>query len=151
MQVTVTAEQPLTAFDTLCCHCDNCKRRSGGVASYAFAVPQEHVVFEPPPEDEGVDNGAAAAAAAAEGKEGPNPHRTFVDRATDSGKLTRRTMCAECGSPVCIVEAHAPDIRCLQYGLFAGVIELPRPELEMFVAKRVAWVREVGNDIRDTT
>ena len=142
----MTADQPLTSFDTLCCHCDNCKRRSGGVASYAFAVPRQHVVFEPPPEDESADNVAAA-----EGKEGPNPHRTFVDRATGSGKPMRRTMCAECGSPVCIVEAHAPDIRCLQYGLFAGVVELPRPELEMFVAKRVAWVGKVGKDIRDTT
>ena len=147
--MTVTADQPLTSFDTLCCHCDNCKRRSGGVASYAFVVPQEHVVFEPPPDDNGNGNDNIAAATAAAAGEGPNPHRTFVDGATGSGKPMRRTMCAECGSPVCIVEAHAPDLRCLQYGLFAGVVELPRPELEMFASRRVAWVAEVGKDVRD--
>ena len=128
--MTVAADKPLTSFDTLCCHCDNCKRRSGGVASYAFVVPQENVVFEP-----ARDVGA---------------HRTFMDGATGSGKPMYRTMCTECGSPVCIIEAHAPDVRCLQYGLFAGVVELPCPELEMFASRRVAWVGEVGKDVRET-
>ncbi|RYP51239.1 hypothetical protein DL768_003398 [Monosporascus sp. mg162] len=125
IKVTVTADKPLTSFDTLCCHCDSCKRRSGGVASYAFVVPEQRVSF----------HGSA--------------HKTFEDRDTGSGKPMRRTMCAECGSPVCVIEADSPDMRCLQYGLFAGQVELPRPALEMFASKRVPWINEVGEDVRE--
>ncbi|RYP81713.1 hypothetical protein DL769_001863 [Monosporascus sp. CRB-8-3] len=125
VQVTVTADKPLASFDTLCCHCDSCKRRSGGVASYAFVVPERRVSF----------HGSA--------------HKTFEDRDTGSGKPMRRTMCAECGSPVCVIEADSPDVRCLQYGLFAGQLELPRPALEMFASKRVPWINEVGEDVRE--
>ena len=41
-------------------------------------------------------------------------------------------------------------MRCLQYGLFAGQVELPKPELEMFASKRVDWMPEVGSDVKET-
>lgn len=61
-----------------------------------------------------------------------------VDRSvhnTSSGKPMQKSMCAECGSPVRIIEGHAPDIWCLQYGLFADEIDLPKPKLELFRSK----------------
>lgn len=65
----------------------------------------------------------------------------------------QRTMCAECGSPVCIIEASDPDVRCLQMGLFAGSegVDLgeARPKLEMFAKRRVKWMPEVGEDVRE--
>lgn len=95
--------KPLSSFPTLTCHCTSCKRRSGGVASYAFVVPKQHAQFTP-----AFDGNQAGV------------HKVFEDRDTGSGKPMQRTMCAECGSPVCIVEASDPDARCLQYGLFAA-------------------------------
>lgn len=140
LQVTVTGK-PLTSFPTLTCHCVSCKRRSGGVASYAFIVPKQNVRFQPEPNP-------------------PNPigpaggsHKTFVDNKTGSGHPMQRTMCAECGSPVCIIEAADLEARCLQFGLFAdseGVdLNECKPALEMFASRRVRWIPEVGDDVRE--
>lgn len=73
----------------------------------------------------------------------------------------QRTMCAECGSPVCIVEASDPDARCLQFGLFAGIqveggnaskadlLTECKPQMEMFASRRVEWMPEIGQDVRE--
>lgn len=80
-------------------------------------------------------------------------HKVFVDTDTGSGQPMQRTMCAECGSPVCIIEAGDPDARCLQFGLFAesdGVdLSECKPKLEMFASRRVKWMPEVGEDVED--
>ncbi|KAH0137176.1 hypothetical protein KCU67_g15841, partial [Aureobasidium melanogenum] len=123
VQVTVS-DKPLTSFSTLCCNCTNCKRRSGGIASYAFIVPKQHVSIS------------------------GSTHKSYSDPDTGSGKPMTRTMCTECGSPVCIIEAASPDDRCLQYGLFAGEVELPKPEIEFFGKDRVVWVPEMGKDVK---
>lgn len=64
-----------------------------------------------------------------------------------------RTMCAECGSPVCIIESADPDARCLQFGLFAdseGVdLNKCKPALEMFASRRVDWIPLLGDDVRE--
>lgn len=140
LQVTVTG-RPLASFPTLTCHCVSCKRRSGGVASYAFVVPKQNVRFHPqpnPPNPIGPSGG---------------PHKIYVDKDTGSGHPMQRTMCAECGSPVCIIESADPDARCLQFGLFAdseGVdLSECKPALEMFASRRVEWIPELGDDVRD--
>lgn len=120
----VSVSEPLSKFDTLMCHCTACKRRSGGVASYAFIIPKEHVDIT------------------------GSSHTTYTDNDTGSGKPMQRTMCKECGSPVCIIEGHAPDMRCLQYGLFADQ-ELPPPKLEMFRSAACKWVNSVGQDVKE--
>ncbi|CAD0010900.1 unnamed protein product [Aureobasidium pullulans] len=125
VQVTVS-QKPLTSFPTLCCHCTNCKRRSGGIASYAFIVPKQHVSIT------------------------GSTHKSYQDPDTGSGKPMTRTMCTECGSPVCIIEAASPEDRCLQYGLFAGEVELPRPGVEFLVRDKVGWVNSVGEDVKET-
>ena len=51
---------------------------------------------------------------------------------------------------MCIIEAASPDSRCLQYGLFAGEVELPRPGVEFFGTERVGWVGEMGREVKDT-
>lgn len=127
-QVTVT-DKPLLSFDTLCCNCTNCKRRSGGIASFAFIVPHQHVQIN--------DTTGKA-------------HKSYQDPDTGSGKAMTRTMCVECGSPVCIIEAASPEMRCLQYGLFAGEVELPKPGVEFFGRDRVVWIPEMGADVKET-
>jgi hypothetical protein len=121
----VAVEGALGSFPTLMCHCSSCKRRSGGVASYAFIIPKEKVVIS----------------------SSSDSHATFVDKGTGSGHPMQRTMCRNCGSPVCVIEASAPDTRCLQYGLFADQ-ELPPPKLEMFRSQACAWVNFVGEDVK---
>ncbi|ROW00338.1 hypothetical protein VMCG_07329 [Cytospora schulzeri] len=142
VKVTVT-NQHLASFPTLTCHCTSCKRRSGGIGSYAFIVPKQNVQFHPaptPPSTIGPSGGV---------------HRVFVDTDTSSGQPMQRTMCAECGSPVCIIEASDPDARCLQFGLFAecdGVdLSECKPKLEMFACRRVKWMPEVGEDVKEKT
>lgn len=161
--MTVTGA-PLSSFPTLTCHCTSCKRRSGGIASYAFVVPKQHVSFSPAPAGgRGLDPttkeptkatvGAAAGDDEADSSSG-GAHKVFVDRDTGSGHPMQRSLCAECGSPVCIVEAEDPDARCLQYGLFAdseGVdLSACRPRLETFASRHVSWMPQVGEDVRET-
>jgi len=107
------------------CHCRNCKRRSGGVASYAFAIPKDQVTIS------------------------GDSHTTFLDKNTESSKSMRRTMCSTCGSPVCIIEESSPDTRCIQYGIFADQ-ELPKPKLEVFRRDACRWISEVGEKILET-
>ncbi|KAI7085766.1 hypothetical protein KC356_g5617 [Hortaea werneckii] len=124
-KVEVSVDAPLTNFDSLICHCASCKRRSGGIASFAFMIPKQHVEIT-----------------------GPG-HVTYIDADTGSGKPMARSMCSECGSPVRIIEGHAPDVWCLQYGLFADEVDLPPPRLELFRKKACAWMAPLGEEIKD--
>lgn len=117
---------PLDTVNSLVCHCANCKRRSGGVASYAFMVPKENVLIA------------------------GDTHVNRSDPNTSSGKPMERSMCSDCGSPVRIIEGHAPDIWCLQYGLFADEVDLPKPKLELFRSKACVWINAVGEDVKET-
>ena len=126
MHWQVSVDVRLSEVNSLVCHCSNCKRRSGGVASYAFMVPKENVLIA---------------------------GETHVDRSdpnTSSGKPMQRSMCSECGSPVRIIEGHAPDIWCLQYGLFADEVDFPKPKLELFRSKACEWIDIVGEDVKGT-
>lgn len=80
----------------------------------------------------------------------PGMHITYTDKSTTSGKPMQRTMCKNCGSPVCVIEAHAPDTRCLQFGLFAGEVELPKPKMELFRQAACVWEPIVGETVKDT-
>lgn len=115
----------LSSFDSLMCHCTSCKRRSGGIASFAFMIPKQHVNIT--------------------GK----CHAIYIDHETGSGKPMERSMCSECGSPIRIIEGHAPDIWCMQYGLFADEAELPPPRLELFRKKACGCMAPVGQEVKD--
>lgn len=75
-------------------------------------------------------------------------HTSYMDHDTGSGKPMERSMCSGCGSPVIIVEGHAPDIRCVQYGIFADQ-ELPAPKLELFRKSACGWQQTVGEQVKD--
>jgi len=122
--IQVTIYDSLSRFETLMCHCTNCKRRSGGIASYAFVIPKDVVSVT------------------------GSSHISYEDPNTGSGKPMTRTMCEKCGSPVIIIETSAPDMRCVQYGIFAGE-ELPPPKMEMFRSLACAWTNSVGEEIRE--
>lgn len=126
MHWQVSVDVPLSEVNSLVCHCSNCKRRSGGVASYAFMVPKENVLIA------------------------GDTHLDRSDPNTSSGKPMQRSMCSECGSPVRIIEGHAPDTWCLQYGLFADEVDLPKPKLELFRSKACGWIHVVGEDVKGT-
>ena len=110
------------------CHCNSCKQRSGGLASYAFIVT----------------NGKDKVSITGDG------HVNREDTNTTSGKPMQRSMCSTCGSPVRIIEGGAPETWCLQYGLFASEVDLPPPKLELFRSKACAWETSVGKDVRET-
>ena len=74
-------------------------------------------------------------------------HKVYEDNGTASGHPMQRSMCANCGSPVMIIEHSQPDTRCLQYGLFADQ-ELPPPKLEFFWSQACRWEKSVGEDVR---
>jgi hypothetical protein len=62
----------------------------------------------------------------------------------------QRSICRKCGYPIAIVEGTAPDIRCLQYGLFDDAVKLPKPGLELFRSRAVEWCPILGKDVRET-
>ncbi|KAF2857435.1 hypothetical protein K470DRAFT_260809 [Piedraia hortae CBS 480.64] len=107
------------------CHCQNCKRRSGGLASYAFLIPKGDVQIK------------------------GTTHTEYADHDTLSGKPLRRSMCSACGSPVRIIEASQPETWCMQYGLFADNA-LPKPKLELFAKDACAWENKVGETVMET-
>lgn len=127
----VATERSVLSYDSLMCHCNACKRRSGGLASFAFMVPKNECQI--------IEKIAGA-------------HIMYMDSEnTTSGKPMQRTMCKNCGSPVFVIEAHAPDTRCLQYGLFAGEVdELPKPKLELFRKEACSWEAVLGQDVKNT-
>ncbi|KAK3703360.1 hypothetical protein LTR37_014466 [Vermiconidia calcicola] len=106
----------------------SCKRRSGGLASYAFIIPdgEQKVTIT------------------------GDTHITHNDNDTASGKPMLRSMCSNCGSPVRIIEGSSPDTWCMQYGLFADEVDLPPPKLEMFRSKACAWEAQVGEKVMET-
>ena len=124
----VSVKGSLLEYDTLMCHCSSCKRRSGGLASYAFVIPDGK---------RNVDITGES-------------HVSHNDNDTASGKPMQRSMCSHCGSPVRIIEGSAPDTWCMQYGLFADEVDLPPPRLEMFRSKACAWETQVGEQIMET-
>ncbi|GAB7360092.1 hypothetical protein MBLNU230_g7856t1 [Neophaeotheca triangularis] len=124
-KVEVAVNASLKDFDTLMCHCASCKRRSGGIASFAFCIDKRYV---------GISG---------------STHVNYEDTKTGSGKPMQRSMCSNCGSPVRIIEGHAPDTWCMQYGLFADEVDLPPPKLELFRGKACTWMREIGEDVRN--
>lgn len=126
----VVVDGSLEDFESLTCHCNSCKRRSGGIASYAFMVPKEKVTVKDP----------------------DSLHVEYIETNTTSGKPMVRTMCKRCGSPVIVIEDSAKDIRCLQYGLFAvgdSKVELPQPQLELFRKQACQWERILGEKVLD--
>lgn len=127
IKVTINAApNALASYPSLMCHCASCKRRSGGIASYASLIPKNQVTIT------------------------GDTHSNYEDPDTGSRKPMQRSLCTYCGSPVRIIEGSAPDTWCMQYGLFADEVHLPPPRLELFRSKACAWVREVGKNVRQT-
>ena len=153
-QVSVTADLLTNpSITTLTCHCASCKRRSGGLASYAFCVPGKYVTIASPPSSSAPSSGGPSGSSA-------SFHSTYTDPDTQTGKPMQRTMCSRCGSPVAVIEgseegkSESERTVCLQYGLFAEELEgrggLPRPQLEMFASRRCVWEEVMGREVRET-
>lgn len=111
------------AFDTkpgfiANCHCNDCKRASGGEMATFFAVPEDDFTL-------------------VSGQPKAFPY------IANSGKKLDRNFCPECGSRVFTSNLEAfPQTVFVQLGTVdrPGMGEIA-PQLEMFVTRRLAWNR----------
>jgi hypothetical protein len=96
------------------CHCNDCKRASGGEMATFFAVPEDDFTL-------------------LSGK--PKPFHYIAN----SGKSLDRNFCPECGSRVFTSNlASFPKTVFVQLGSLDRP-DLVAPKLEMFTTRRMAW------------
>lgn len=101
------------------CHCLDCKRASGGEAATWFGVPEQ---------DFTLTNGKVT------------PYQYVAD---SGGKLTRN-FCPTCGSRVFTSNLdNFPGLVFVQLGSLDDP-EGITPKLEMFVKRRLPWVKPLG-------
>lgn len=101
------------------CHCLDCKKASGGEAATWFGVPES---------DFNLISGA------------PKSYSYIAD----SGKRLERNFCAECGARLFTSNLESfPGLVFIQIGSLDHP-ELIAPKLEMFVKRRLKWVKPLG-------
>jgi hypothetical protein len=101
------------------CHCLDCKKASGGEAATWFGVPED---------DFTLISGATKA-------------YSYV---ADSGKRLDRNFCTECASRLYTNNLEGfPGLVFVQLGSLDHP-ELITPKLEMFVKRRLKWVKPLG-------
>jgi hypothetical protein len=101
------------------CHCLDCKRASGGEAATWFGVPEE---------DFNLTNGTV----------------TAYEYVADSGGKLSRNFCPTCGSRVFTSNLdNFPGLVFVQLGSLDHPEDIT-PKLEMFVKRRLPWVKPLS-------
>ena len=101
------------------CHCLDCKKASGGEAATWFGVPED---------DFTVVRGTT----------------TAYPYVADSGKRLDRNFCSKCGARLYTSNLESfPGLVFAQLGSLDHP-ELIIPKLEMFVKRRLKWVKSLG-------
>jgi len=101
------------------CHCLDCKKASGGEAATWFGVPEDDFTKT----------------------SGTTRAYTFV---ADSGKKLDRNFCPTCGSRLYTSNLESfPGLVFVQLGSLDQP-NLISPKLEMFVKRRLPWVKPLG-------
>ncbi|ORY26953.1 Mss4-like protein [Naematelia encephala] len=95
------------------CHCTQCRRTGGAVASANFVVPTEKVILS-----------------------GHTP-KTFHDTGT-SGKPVIRYFCHKCGSPIYANAEAVPGVLFVRSGLFDPG-QIPKPTSHLFTKNFESW------------
>jgi len=101
------------------CHCLDCKRASGGEAATWFGVAEDDFVLT-------------------------SGQVTAYQYVADSGGKLNRNFCPTCGSRVFTSNLDSfPGLVFVQLGSLDQP-EVVTPKLEMFVKRRLPWVRPLG-------
>lgn len=96
------------------CHCDDCRRATGGPYTISVLVEKKHLTIE---------NEALLKAHTCTG---------------DSGRILFRLFCGECGSPFMTTHPERETLVWLKAGLFDRP-ELITPAHESWTSKKVPW------------
>lgn len=103
---------------TSVCHCKNCQKQAGTAFSVLVGIPRAALSIQ----------GAM---------------KTFQDKG-DSGQRVTRHFCPECGSPIVIDIAIAPDVRLIMGGTLDDTSGLS-PSVEIYCASAQPWVALKGD------
>ena len=96
------------------CHCKNCQRQAGASFIPFVAVPLDDPSISGTP-------------------------KTFVDTDTVSGNGVARHFCGDCGSPIYVVVAGAPNTAYVASGTL-DVTDQLQPKCHGWTSTRHAWV-----------
>ena len=94
------------------CHCDVCRRFSGGRAGSWFGCKEDEIDLK--------------------------GELSYYRYTADSGNIVRRGTCAVCRTPVCNQNSCMPDVLVIA----AGTLDAPsafKPRMELFCGKAPEW------------
>lgn len=101
----------------LVCHCKNCQRQAGSLASVIIGVPEAALSYE-------------------------GEVKTYADKG-DSGSAVDRQFCGNCGSPLFSIVASAPGMIFIKAGTLDDTSAL-KPAMHIFTKSKQPWV-ELGD------
>lgn len=102
---------------TLVCHCKNCQRQAGSMASIIVGVPEGSVACD-------------------------GEVKTFADKG-ESGNAVDRQFCPDCGSPVFSIVEAAPGMIFVKAGTLDDTSDIA-PTMHIFTKSKQDWV-ELGS------
>lgn len=109
----IKAEPVMTAV----CHCKNCQRQAGTLASVIIGLPEDAVDHQ-------------------------GEVKTFADMG-ESGKAVDRQFCPNCGSPLFSIAESAPGLIFVKAGTLDDTSNL-EPTMHIFTKSKQSWV-ETGD------
>ncbi|KAK3113099.1 hypothetical protein LTR53_009947 [Teratosphaeriaceae sp. CCFEE 6253] len=118
IKVTINKPDLFTQRNGHVCHCANCRKQSGCVASNNIVVARGDVEISDP----------------------ERLAKTYQDANTGSGLTARRFFCSNCGSPVYSIPTDTDEQYVLPLGIFPRI---PEPAFELFAAHRHPWLAKV--------
>lgn len=101
------------------CHCDNCRRQSGGAFSVNAIVPGDAMAVT-------------------------GDLTTYEDRDTESGQPVLRQFCAACGSPIRSLSAASPKIAIVKVGTADDPGRFV-PSVHVWTSTALPWVEIPAN------
>ena len=121
--ITINQKDLFTKPNGHVCHCANCRKSSGSMASNVFMLPSKSVTVSDP----------------------KGYWKNYMDSATGSGRTIPRGFCSNCGSVLGAVpdentRAEWAEYAFVSVGLFP---RMPVPEYELFTKHRHDWVKPI--------
>lgn len=106
-------------IQAIICHCNNCKKWSGGAYAANIWIPSKHFALD----------------------EASSSHvNRYADSKTDAGRTMDRVSCKECGSAL-FVDIPYYDVVSVTRGTIDGVEELEGldPVVEFYCCRQLPW------------
>jgi len=112
--VKITDNEIVTKGKSILCHCENCKKTSGGI--FAVNILMENSKFS---------------------ITGEENLKVYSDHSTTSGAPVHRSFCSTCGTPI---KSTSPRFEGTMTALKLGIFpKIPAPMVELFVVNREDW------------